>query len=148
MIQTRSCVTSRIPFPLFGKWIHRALLTLWLFNRPFIFGSSQSLAWFPLAMPHLIQSGTWAGRVPQSHCCVPISILPWVHLTVVHYPHSLSALSFWCQCRSKWNTLRCTNRKWRTWLAPPPAINIPLWMVNSLRIVAIKSYKSYKSYKK
>ena len=30
---------------------------------------------------------------------------------------------------------------------PSPAIDIPLWMVNSLRMVAMKSYKSYKNYK-
>ena len=28
-----------------------------------------------------------------------------------------------------------------------PAINIPLWTVNSLRLAAIKSYKNYKTYK-
>ena len=35
-------------------------------------------------------------------------------------PHSLSAPSFRRQCRSKPNTPRCTNRKWRT--RPPPRV--------------------------
>ena len=66
-------------------------------------------------------------------CCVPISILPWAHLTIVHYPYSLSALMFRCQCRSKSNTLWCTNRKWRMRLPPRllprnkhPALNVEL----------------------
>ena len=71
-------------------------------------------------------------------------------LTVVHYPHSLSALIFRCQCRSKSNTPWCTDRKFRSW--PPPRllprniIIIPLERWTFLRLAAIKSYKSYKTY--
>ena len=82
-------------------------------------------------------------------CCVPISILLWVHLNVVHYPHSLSALIFICQCCSKSNTLWCTNLKLPSRLPPRllPAINIQLWTLNSSRLANIKSYKSYKNFK-
>ena len=31
----------------------------------------------------------------EHQCCVPVSILSWVHLNIVHYPHSLSAQNVW-----------------------------------------------------
>ena len=56
-------------------------------------------------------------------CCVPIPVLPWIHSTLVHYPYSLSMLSTEMWVCSKSNTLRCSNRKWRT--RPPPRLLPP-----------------------
>ena len=72
--------------------------------------------------------------------CVPISILPWVHLNIVHYTHSLSALSLRCQCRSKSNPPRCTDRIWRSRLPlrlllhnKHPALNVELFTYSSYK---------------
>ena len=56
--------------------------------------------------------------------CVLMSILPWVHCYVVHYPHSLSTQISAGECCSKSNTLWFTYRKLR-WRQPPQLVTRP-----------------------
>ena len=82
--------------------------------------------------------------------CVPIPVLPWVHLKEVHYlhyPYSLEYANF-SDVSAVPNRVLCGaltgNDDDDCRRGSSPAINIPLWTVNSLRLAAIKSYQNYK----
>ena len=56
--------------------------------------------------------------VTAARDCVPIFILPWVHLNVVHYPHLISTQISAGECCSKSNTPWFPYRKLRSWQPP------------------------------